>query len=263
MARHAAQDGDGRGALADGAPEVAQQGRQVAAGHRVGQVVQRPLGAVADHGGGIGQRHAGPLADIEHQLVELAAGQGAVAAQVGQQIAQRRRVGGQPGRRQMLRHHLAQRVALVAVAGHGGAGLGRLEGLAQAARAEVAGLDDHQRVARRVGEEALEELGSRVGGVADPHHPAPAAEGDGGGLVVQPRRIVLQLAGGELGDAEGIVGRRDRGGQPGGALAHQPAVGPIEQHGADRPGRRLAEAVGIARRHLHAGRSPCAPAGRG
>ena len=108
---------------------------------------------------------------------------------------------------------------------------------------EIAGLHDDQRIARRRGKKALEELGVRIACAPDPHHAPPAQSSEmAGRFVGKPRRIAIERVAVEFGDAErigqiGHHGSRQRVG----ALAHQTLVGAEHQRRHQRlrrPGRK-------------------------
>src|SRR5690606_31621864 len=79
------QDRDRRGVFGEGAVEGEEELRDLAAADRIGHVVERQGGAVADGRDRVGELGPAAGADIQHQLGELAAGDDAVVAEVGQQ----------------------------------------------------------------------------------------------------------------------------------------------------------------------------------
>ncbi len=174
MSRDGAQDGDGVGPLLQAAVQRPFETGQIAAADGEGQVFQAERRAVADAGAGVLQLDRA-AALVEDQLLHLAAGELAVAAEHGSQVGER--VLRDPQAR--LLRHLANQpgkvAAVVAVARQGGAGLRRFEGLAQRrAGRQVAALHDDQRVALGILEKFAEQLAEPVGRLAHPHR-APAA----------------------------------------------------------------------------------------
>ena len=92
--------------------------------------------------------------------------------------------------------HLAQRLALVEVAGQCHCPRCRFAGLSQSrARAELAGFDDDQAAATAGLQEVAQRLDQRVLAVTDANDPPSAGKWDGCGLVAEPRRVVLHRVG--------------------------------------------------------------------
>ena len=169
---------------------------------------------------------------IERQLLQLAAAEQAVGAeQPGQGLA-RVAVEAQP---EFAQHGLGQDrdvAGLVRVAGQRDRGLGALQqGPQRIAGLQVARLDDHPGIGRRIRQQRCQRGCERLG--AGPHEDAaPAAEqADRAGLVDQPQRIGRDVVTVDPHQLERVVGVVDRGpGQLPGALAHQPGIGAEDQH---------------------------------
>ena len=162
--------------------------------------------------------------------------------------------GGDAGAAQRVANHPGQRLAIVEIAGQGGGVVGLFDQAAQArSLAEIAGLEQDQRVAHRRSQESLERVLDRVVGILDQHDAPAAAERNRRGFVGQARRIGGERAG-DAGDAEGIGRIGNDGARQGvDALVDQPGIGPIDQNRADRLVGRSEKSADACRRDLHRG----------
>ena len=255
-------------------PQAAVDRLQVAVADRQGQLVEGLQRTVGQTGRDLGPADpappaplagppitgflAGRVADVKHQLLELAPGHLAVGPEVRHQMVQGIGCDVEAGLAQALPDHGGQALGVVLVAGQGRGPVRLLEELAQPrAGRQVAALKQQQRGAGRVGEQGFDRRGQGVAGRLDQDQAAAAAQGQGGTVVAEPRRVGCDLGDGELAVGEGIVAidaqRRGQGRSP---LGHQAAVGAIDQDRLDLRSRRLEKACDAASRDLHVKPAP-------
>ena len=102
-----------------------------------------------------------------------------------------------------------------------------------AALGKIAAFHHHQRIARRIVQKCLEQIGQIVAGAAHPHHPPAAHHGDRGRFIGQPRRIGQQHRFAQIGDIEGIGEIGDHAFEQFlGAFLHQAGIGAKDQRRA-------------------------------
>ena len=155
---------------------------------------------------------------------------------------------------------LAEIAALVAVAGQRRGVAGALDQPPERrARAELAGIDHHQRLERLELQQRAAGRGRLVARLPQPHHAAAAEQAERPGLVEQAAGIAADHVRAELAEAEGVARIVDHGpDQAQHALAHEALIGTVDQH--HRRVGPAQEALDLAAAELHEGATGAAGA---
>ena len=179
MAQRRAHHGNGRFTLLEHPDERPVEPGGVAFGGGEHRVVERQCGAVGDRHLCVLELDPAAIAGIERELFQLGPGQETVAAEMADEKLDRIAAGGDLVCREAIGNHLDQVASGIGITANCRRLRRVVKGAPQrASRRQVAGLDNHKRVAGRAGKEAAEQRAVGIAGVTHPNQASTAHQAD-------------------------------------------------------------------------------------